>query len=242
MRLEVFTQCWNEERFLPYFLRHYTAFASQITIWDNESTDRSIEIAGSFPNTRILSRDSGGELRDDILRDFKNECWKEVAGTADWVVVVDVDELLHHPSLLAYLRECRAKGITLPWPTGYEMVSKTFPSTSGQVYEEIREGVEDDWYSKPAIFDPGAITEINYIHGAHSCEPIGRVVEDRSPELKLLHYRFLGLEYVLPRFESRRQRQSSVDVQRGLGYHFQKKPREIKRWFKSIEKQARVVL
>lgn len=242
MRLEVYTQCWNEERFLPYFLRHYSAFASLITIWDNESTDRSAEIARSFPNTRVLSYGTDGELREDIRRDYMNECWKEGKGRADWVVIVDTDELVYHDRLIDYLSHCRTDGVTLPWTTGYEMVSSRFPTTSGQVYEEIREGVQDEWYSKPAIFDPNAITEINYVPGAHSCNPTGRVVEDHAPDLKLLHFRFLGLEYVLPRFESRRRRQSSTDIQRGLSYHFQKKPREIKRWFKSIEKQARPVL
>jgi hypothetical protein len=103
-------------------------------------------------------------------------------------------------------------------------------------------GTQDDWYSKPAIFDPNAITEINYAPGAHTCDPTGNVLEDRSPELKLLHYRFLGRDYVLKRFETRRQRQSSVNIEKGWGFHFQKKPREIKRWFKEVEKKARPVL
>jgi glycosyltransferase involved in cell wall biosynthesis len=242
LRIEVYTQCWNEERFLPYFLRHYGAFASLITILDNESTDRSADIARSYPNTRVLSYGTGGELRDDVRRDNMNACWKEAAGRADWVIVVDTDELVYHHRLLDYLGQCQKEGITLPWTTGYDMVSKDFPTTSGQVYEEIRLGVQDDWYSKPVVFDPGAITEINFVPGAHTCNPVGEVVEDHSGDLKLLHFRFLGLDYVLPRFESRRQRQSATDIQEGLGYHLRKKPREIKRWFKALEKKAQPVL
>lgn len=56
---------------------------------------------------------------------------------------------------------CKAKGISLAWTVGYGMVSERFRETSGQIYEDVTDGVLDEWYSKPAIFDPNAITEIN---------------------------------------------------------------------------------
>lgn len=52
-RIHVYTICWNEERFLPYFLRHYGAFAEEITVFDNGSDDNSVAIARAFPNTRV---------------------------------------------------------------------------------------------------------------------------------------------------------------------------------------------
>lgn len=244
MKIDLYALCWNEERFLPYFLRHYSPLCRSITIWDNESTDGSLDIISSYPNTKVVQHPTGNEIRDDLWLEFKNTSWKESRGAAaaDWVLVVDLDEIVYHPRLLEYLEACKAKGITLAWTVGYEMVSERFPETSGQIYEDVTDGVRDEWYSKPAIFDPNAITEINYEPGAHTCNPTGRVSEDHSPDLKLLHYRFLGLDYVLPRFEARRRRQSSLNKQRGWGYHFQKGPREIKRWYKSVKKQARPVL
>lgn len=242
MNIDVYSLCWNEERFLPYFLRHYSSVASLVTIFDNESTDRSVEIIQSFPNTRVLSYASGGELREDIRRDYKNECWKESKSRADWVIVVDIDEIVYHPRLHEHLATCSARGITLPWTVGYEMVTDRFPLTAGQIYDEVIDGVHDAWYSKPAVFDPNALDEINYEPGAHRCAPTGRVAEERSPDLKLLHYRFLGLEYVQARFAAMRDRQSEVNVQQGWNFHLHKRPREIKRWFKSTKKQARPVI
>lgn len=242
MKVEVYALSWNEERFLPYFLRYYSSFASQVTIFDNESTDNSIQIIQSFPNTRVFSYASGGELRDDIRRDYKNDCWKESRGRADWVIVVDIDEIVYHPALRHYLASCKERGVTLPWTLGYDMVADQFPSTSGQVYEEIVMGAHDEWYSKPAVFDPNAIDEINYVPGAHDCAPIGRIVEEHSPDLKLLNYRFLGLDYTLERFERMRLRQSAINDQHGWGVFLHKKPREIRRWFKSVKRSARPVI
>jgi glycosyltransferase involved in cell wall biosynthesis len=242
MNIDVYALCWNEERFLPYFLRHYSSIASRVTIFDNESTDRSVEIIQSFPNTRVLSYASGGELREDIRRDYKNECWKESKSRADWVIVVDIDEIVYHPRLHEYLATCSLRGITLPWTVGYEMATDRFPMTRGQIYDEVIDGVHDPWYSKPVVFDPNALDDINYEPGAHRCAPTGRVAEERSADLKLLHYRFLGLEYVQARFAAMRDRQSEVNVQQGWSYHLHKQPREIKRWFKSTKKQARPVI
>jgi glycosyltransferase involved in cell wall biosynthesis len=242
MNIDVYAMCWNEERFLPYFLRHYSPAASLITIFDNESTDRSVQIIESFPNTRVVSYDTGDEFREDIRRDYKNECWKESRRRADWVIVVDIDEIVYHPRLHDYLAACSERGVTLPWTVGYEMVADRFPNTPGQIYEEVTVGVQDAWYSKPVVFDPNALDEIDYEPGAHSCAPSGRVVEERSPDLKLLHYRFLGREYVLARFATMRDRQSDVNVQHGWNYHLHKRPREIKRWFRSTKKQARPVI
>lgn len=187
---------------------------------------------------------TGDQMRDDLQVEFKNTSWKSSRGPdpADWVIVVDLDEIVYHPRLVEYLARCKSDGITLLWTTGYDMFAKDFPRTPGQIYEEVKNGVADAWYSKPAVFDPNAIAEINYVPGAHGCDPIGNVIEERSPDLKLLHYRFLGLDYVLPRFEARRQRQSDLNVRRGLSFHFQKRPREIKRWFKTVEKNAQPVV
>jgi hypothetical protein len=132
MRVHVYAMSWNEERFLPYFLRHY-AFAERITIFDNMSDDRSLEIIGGFGNAVVEPLDTGGELRDTVLRDVKNNGWKKSRGQADWVICVDVDELLWHPQLLDQLAAFRSRGITVPIPIGYEMVSQSFPTTSGQV-------------------------------------------------------------------------------------------------------------
>ena len=138
MKVRVYSLCWNEERFLPYFLRHYCPFVEKIAIYDNLSEDKSVEIIKSFPNTEVRPYSTQGQLRDDAFLYIKNQTWKESRGQADWVIIVDTDELLWHPDLLSYLEECKQKGVTIPVPMGYEMISDAFPSTDGQVYEEIK--------------------------------------------------------------------------------------------------------
>ena len=156
-RVAVYTVCFNEELFLPYFLRHYRRYADRITLFDNHSTDRSAEIARQA-GAVVRPHDSGDEFRDDLLLQVKNNCWKECRGQGvDWVVVVDVDEILYHPDLRGFLRRSREEGVTVCTATGFNMVSDRPPTTAGQVYEEITRGVPAPRYSKMAVFNPDAI-------------------------------------------------------------------------------------
>lgn len=224
--IHVYAVCWNEERMLPYFLRHYTRFAERVTIFDNESTDRSVKIASSFERTTVHSFSTGGRLDEAALTRMRNTMWLPSCGQAQWVIVVDVDELIYHDDVLGYLARCSAAGATVAWPVGYEMVSRTFPVTTGQIYDVVKFGSpRPKWNDKPVVFDPNAIESMHFDPGSHTANPTGRVVVDAElamRELKLLHYHMLGVDYMLPRYQARRERltQEMRDKAQGLQYHF----------------------
>ena len=62
--VHVYALCWNEEKILPYFLRHYGRIASKIVIYDNESSDRSVEIIRSYPNTEVIPYSTDEKIDD----------------------------------------------------------------------------------------------------------------------------------------------------------------------------------
>ena len=43
MRIEVFTFCWNEMTVLPFAVDYWRRYADHVTVFDNGSTDGSIE-------------------------------------------------------------------------------------------------------------------------------------------------------------------------------------------------------
>jgi UDP:flavonoid glycosyltransferase YjiC (YdhE family) len=92
----------------------------------------------------------------------------------------------------SYLNSCKQRSITIPQPTGFNMVSENWPEPGRQIWEQIKAGRPDLFFSKKAVFDPAAIKEINYSLGAHVCFPEGRIKEERDPNFKLLHYKYIG--------------------------------------------------
>ncbi len=155
--------------------------------------------------------------------------------------MVDCDELLWHPHLGDYLNACRKRGITIPKPQGYEMVSETFPVGAGQIYDTVTRGSPFSRLSKCVVFDPEAIEEIDYEPGAHAAHPRGRVVRDEPPALKLLHFKHLGLPYLLRRYHQLADRLTDLDRRMNWGHHYGQSEEHIRTNFDALLQCARPV-
>ena len=189
MKLIVIAVCRNEEKILPWFLRHYLQFADEIHIHDNSSTDNSRSIIISHPKTKIITYNTNGKIDDNIHISIKNEYYKSL--NADWYIIVDMDEFIWCPNLHDYLKKCQVDNITLPKITGYEMIGDGWPKNDGenQLIDHIQYGVKEPWFDKFVIVHKSV--DIRYYPGAHQCNPVGgNTIE--SP-IKLLHYKFADL-------------------------------------------------
>jgi len=215
--VHLYALCWNEERMLPYFFRHYDALVDRYFIYDNDSDDRSREILEKHPRVTLERFAFRGSFLE-AARNFYDHCWKASRGTADWVLVCNIDEHLDHADLPGYLLSCSRRGITLIVPEGYEMVSPTFPDD--QVFPEdglplcrqIRTGVRSPRLDKPQLFRPDHLREMNFEAGRHSARPEGLVKCPRQTEVKLLHYKHLGPDYFSRRLSELGDKIPHIDI------------------------------
>src|SRR5436305_14307053 len=102
-RVHLYALCWNEIRILPFFLRHYRPFVDRFFVLDDGSTDGSRELLAQQSDVTLIDRSF--RETDSFVSDactFYNEAWKASRGSADWVVVCNVDEHLYHPSMSRY--------------------------------------------------------------------------------------------------------------------------------------------
>jgi hypothetical protein len=222
-RIETFAICYNEEKIMPYFLRHYLQYG-KVTIYDNYSTDKSIDMALDA-GARVFQYDSGGELRDDIYIQIKNSCWKD--SKADWVCVVDMDEFVYHPCLLNILDNTDYTAFEPRW---YEMFSWEFPKTGGQIYDEVTQGYEA--WPKLNLWRPSEVKEINYDIGCHLCKPKGNVkLNYVESDIKTLHMRHLGSQYIIERNKNYAARMSQKNRDNGWGWHLTQSEETLKQGF-----------
>lgn len=238
MKLEVHLLTHDDEKMLEWALRYWTNFTRygaivKIVIHDGGPSGLSAILAeGKFPWVECRRWDTAGELNDELARRLKNECWK---GTdADFVAVLDADELLHFPAgALDTLESYERTGAAVIRPSGFEMFSDHWEepvrNPDWQITELVKDGSPDDrWYGKPILFSPRRVAQSGFGIGAHESDPVlkdGRSFHvgpdwpKANPPTYLLHFKsiFGGLDRIAARYDATRERLALVNVRNGWG-------------------------
>jgi len=234
MIIHIYSLCWNEERILPNYFRHYDVIADRYFIFDDASTDSSLDILAKHPKVEIGRFHKQAESFVDGAYVFNNNIWKRSRNKADWVIICNMDEQLYHPDLLNYLKQCRDAGITAIPAEGYQMISDSFPDSDERLCDLITFGMRYKKMNKLSIFNPDAIEEINYKHGRHYANPIGRVVYPQRRDLKLLHFKYLGLDYLITRFAELSTGLRRIDLEQGWGSRYLWEREKIEQSFRDV--------
>lgn len=219
--IHYYAVCWNEEKMLPFMFQYYERFVDHFTIYDNYSDDHSECIIHSHEKAEIIKFKTEG-FDDTTHNDIKNNCWKQSRGKADYVIVCDIDEFLYHRDITAALTLLKSNRYSIVKPFGYNMYNREYPCYRFEkpITEQVKRGVRIPMFDKCILFDPHAIVEINYKPGAHECHPWGRVKKYRGEDLKLLHYKNIGLDQLLHRTQLYSARLSDSNIIHGYGIEY----------------------
>ena len=228
VKIEAFTIAWNEEKVIGQYIDHYTSIVDHITVFDNFSTDKTVEIARK---RGCLVRPFGSSiLHDEIVQlKLKEDCWKDSG--ADWVIVTDIDEFLYHPDFRRFLSETEA---TVIQPDGHLMVSEDCLP-----FRQVRTGAKEP-LGKTVCFRPSEIKAMNWTPGCHNCSPKGNVKLSVG-ETKLLHFFLIGRKEFKERWKRNISRFSENDKRCGYGCHYLFSDQRMDDYFNDHLARAEVV-
>ncbi|MBB5753730.1 glycosyltransferase family 2 protein [Prosthecomicrobium pneumaticum] len=240
MSVHLYTRCWNDGAMLPFFFRHYDPWVDRYVVYDDGSTDGSLDLLNGHAKVEVrpMPPPADPTSRVESHRRLQNEFWKESRGAADWVVVTDIDEHLDHPDMAAYLAACRRAGVTLLPALGFRMVARDFPPADATLAEAVPMGMPHRHESKLGIFDPAALAETNFAVGRHDAAPQGRLVLPMRDEIRLLHFHWVGYERVAARHRLFRSRQRAGDIARRWGAHYDLDEAAFERDWRAAENGA----
>ena len=232
-KMHVYLLCYNEQILLPQTIKHYrTQFPNcQITIYDNESTDNSVNISKEH-GCNVVSWKSDG-INENKYLDIKNNCWKDSG--SEWVIVADMDEWIGaNEHDLLYEEQ---KGSTILMTQGYNMVGESQTEDLSDLdFFNIKKAAPSEDYSKRICFQPKHVKDINYGLGAHKCDPKGTVIFSKTA-YHLKHMDYLGIPFVIKKKRDRHAR-NKINEGKGTGIQYTDDIDTAKKQYNELFKSA----
>lgn len=222
MRVHLHTLCWNDRPMLDYFFRHYEQWVDRFFMLDDGSTDGTLEYLRQKPNVEIgrVTRSDPASWVASAKAIYDND-WKRSRGEADWVVVTNIDEHLHHGDMRAYLSHLLEVGATVAPSLGYQMLSMEPPALWNLLWRDCPFGAPWRKMSKLGIFRPDKIEETNFSPGRHSADICGDVAYPERDEIVNLHFKYIwGLDSTHARHSAQSERLGPGDHERRWGQKY----------------------
>jgi len=204
-KVHTYILCYNEELILSHILDYYTEISSRIFIFDNMSSDKSMEIAARYKKVTIIPFDTGGKKDNKKHIEIKSHAYKLYSReggifteeVADWVICVDTDEIVYNKGLLGILAAYKNIGVTVPQLTGFNMTGENEIKSGCSLLEQYKYGARTTNFDKCAIFDVNF--DISYSLGCHP-KGEGHLRMRETPHYKssnqypiaLLHFKDIG--------------------------------------------------
>ena len=218
--------CFNEIVILEFAFNFYKSRFpnAKFVLHDNGSTDGSVELAEKL-GYEIVSFDTGNQMDDATMINLKNNCWRE--DSTDWVLVADMDELIDINETKLLLQ--KSLGANIITTCGYNMVN-----TNNELkLENITSGFRDNTlYDKSLIFNKKFVHNIDWAVGAHSCSPSGDNISFSTDRFTLLHYKYLGEDYIVDRYRLLKNRQCQNNINNNWSWHYNIHEQELRNFFK----------
>lgn len=201
--------------FLPFYLWHYSTIADRIIIYDHHSTDGSRTYMKKNYLVEIRDYDAPG-IHEPSVTKLYNTCYHEARDEkVDWVILCDIDEIIYDVDLWETLKEYKELGVAVPRTVGYTMLHDAPPVFNyRQVYQDYKLGVEDFHFSKLCVLNPNV--DIEYQPGRHTAKFKTEPVYS-PPKIKLLHYRYWGMEWLIERHKIHAARLSPENIENSWG-------------------------
>ena len=192
--IHIFILCFNEAVILPHTIEHYRRYlpSASITIYDNESTDNSVELATNL-GCSVVSFSSTNKQDEHIQQTVRNTAWSHI--TTGWVLALDMDEWLCITE--QQLQTEYESGTSIITVKGVNMIGNSQTEDLSDIdVHSIRDGYDYNSETKSLCFLRDSIQSMNYSVGGHVCSPVGTVKYSEHPYINK-HMDVMGLQYTI---------------------------------------------
>lgn len=201
------TVTYNNEDKIPYVMPYYQRMGiDKLIVYDNDSTDRTVEMLSKYPFVEIRSYHTEQYSEDMVLK-FKTDVQDEFRGLYDWCVSTYFDEVFYtERNFKEVLYEKMCDGKTVFMKTGLNLVSRHFPPTNNGkfIHENVGQGAlwtSDDavigiYGNKVQLFNMKRVYVKYDKYGCHDCTVTGDVSEFED-DIAFFHIKFIDFDFIV---------------------------------------------
>lgn len=124
------TLCKNEIDILPFVSKYWERVADRVVVFDNDSTDGSLEYLAKLPFVEIRHFDSNGQ-NEFIQKMVKEHAYLEFKDQYDVIIITDTDEVFYFNDFEALVDEIIDGGYNIMATPIYSLCEDSKP-----IYEE----------------------------------------------------------------------------------------------------------
>lgn len=238
MNISIYILCYNEEAMISFCVNFYRQRfpAASITILDNFSTDKTVEIARNL-GCEIYQFDTQNKISDLMYQYLKNNCWKKSQN--HWQLICDADEMLDITE--GELINEENMGTTIISGEGWNLVNMNNDLNIAGIDHGYRDNDVCQFYDKSLLFNKAFITEMNYSIGAHSALPEGRSDWSKR-KYRLLHYKYISPDFMVERYKLYASRLSDDNKKNSWGKNYEETEGTIRALFEVYRQKSTKII
>lgn len=179
--------CKNEEDIIPFCIQYWSRIADKVIVYDNHSTDSSIELLSKYDWIEIRTFDSDGQ-NDVIQKQVKEQAYLEFKDQCDILIITDMDEVFYFNDFKAISEAFVSGGYNILMTPIFSLCEDSKPPYSEdkllhqqchKFYKQKMNHMQGfDDYSKLSIFNTKITEKVNMSVGQHYVQT--------SPQMKIM--------------------------------------------------------
>ena len=179
--------CKNEEDIIPFCIQYWSRIADKVIVYDNHSTDSSVELLSKYDWIEIRTFDSDGQ-NDSIQKQVKEQAYLEFKDQCDILIITDMDEVFYFNDFKAISEAFVSGDYNILMTPIFSLCEDSKPPYSEdkllhqqchKFYKQKMNHMQGfDDYSKLSIFNTKITDKVNMSVGQHYVQT--------SPQMKIM--------------------------------------------------------
>lgn len=242
------TLCYNEIDILPFVSQYWERIGCDVVVYDNGSSDGSIQYLLELPYVTLRHFDSDGQ-NDVIQKTVKEQAYLELKDKYDIIIISDMDEVFYFNDFKAISEAFVSGGYNILMTPIISLCEDSKPpymrdkllhQQCHKFYKQKMnhmQGFED--YSKLSIFNTKTTDRVSMSVGQHYVQtsPQMRIMLDKD-DFCLHIDKGLGEDFFVQKRQKMGANLSQINIRGGMCLEYLKKEEELRKEYRDKQEKS----